>query len=430
MEFSSVRDTNQTPELLMPIDISSDLVRSREDTEPDEGPGATDTVRKRGRLRRFLEKFRVPPWKLHDVLRESQNEGSVEIPIRTIYNMASSPLKNSLHPLFWRTHWSEEVRSDESIWDVLNPVLKLASRFISEDAFMPFFYNFIFERKLLQGSPRGYERLQSFGVECPLNPEQLNLTKNYLKGLGSENNRISFEFFTEERSRRKRFGYNFTEIWDENTDRTTTTTSKICLNKGFVDTLRAHYSGLRLLTPCRLLAARLKLAMTIIHEMCHSIYRLTDASKYEPYFMGQQTSELGRAWECWMFGGRVHPNGYYFDSRAGLVCEDWPAICHGVVPKGWNEEVAASQHLGKIHSLPANPLGLGAAPWRGPLVDSMVIWRVEMEYILKIQTEEFWREEVALHGVEALRIPKVYGKRTYRIPTANQVGGEIVRVVA
>ena len=64
-----------------------------------------------------------------------------------------------------RMHWSEGVQSDHSIWNVLDTVLELVSRFVSEDSLMPFFYNLVFGRKLLPGSPTGYGRLQTLSVE-------------------------------------------------------------------------------------------------------------------------------------------------------------------------------------------------------------------------------------------------------------------------
>ena len=409
----------------MPAHLARHPLGSREDPEPNEGSDDTDMVQRMERFRRLLEIYCVPPWGLHGVLRDSLNEESIEIPISALYYRVSSPLKNSLHPLLLRTYWSDEVQSDDSVSDCLEPVLRLASRFVSENALMPFLYNLLFEKKLLPRSPTGHERLQSFCVDSPLRPEQLELTKPYLQAL-SDDNHITFEFFTEEKSGWKAYGMTVLETWDENMD-STARTSRTCLNKNFMNTLHAHHGDHRLLTPCRLLTVRSKMAMTICHELCHSINGLTDNSKYETYFMSQQTSELGRAWECWRFGGMIHLHGAHFDGRAGLACEDWPSIRDGVIPRGWIKKVAASLHLRKIHAIPANNLGAKAAPWRGPLVDSMIIWSVEMEYILKIQTEEFWKGEFALHGVEALRIPKhakVSSLEIYKISTVDRAGGE------
>jgi hypothetical protein len=75
-----------------------------------------------------------------------------------------------------------------------------------------------------------------------------------------------------------------------------------------------------------------------------------------------------------MFGRRVFLQGGYFDGRAGLLLEDWPGINLGVTPDNWDKEVVAAQRLDSANSLPSVPWVDQAAPWRGPLVDSMTTW--------------------------------------------------------
>jgi len=55
----------------------------------------------------------------------------------------------------------------------------------------------------------------------------------------------------------------------------------------------------------------------------------------------------------------------------------------------WDKEVVAAQHLDSANSLPSLPWVDQAAPWRGPLVDSMTTWAVPMDYMTKVQKEEF-----------------------------------------
>ncbi len=90
-----------------------------------------------------------------------------------------------------------------------------------------------------------------------------------------------------------------------------------------------------------------------------------------------------------MFGRRVFLQGGYFDGRAGLLLEDWPGINLGVTPDNWDKEVVAAQHLDSANSLPSVPWVDQAAPWRGPLVDSMTTWAVPMDYMIKVQKEIF-----------------------------------------
>jgi hypothetical protein len=118
--------------------------------------------RRRERLPRVLQLLRVPPRNLqyreYFSLRELQNEEALEIPLS--YEVFLKPLENEIHPLFLRGHWSYEVNSNNSVWNTLDPVLRTASRFVSEDALMPFFYNLIFARKTLPESLAG--------CNCPL----------------------------------------------------------------------------------------------------------------------------------------------------------------------------------------------------------------------------------------------------------------------
>jgi len=71
------------------------------------------------------------------------------------------------------------------------------------------------------------------------------------------------------------------------------------------------------------------------------------------------------------------------------LLEDWPGINLGVTPDNWDKEVVAAQHLDSANSLPSVPWIDQAAPWRGPLVDSMTTWAVPMDYMIKVQKEEF-----------------------------------------
>ena len=417
---------NCIAQLLMLTAFTRCCPESRRNTELDKDSKRRD-MGETGRLRQLLELFRFSPRKLqHFSSRELQEHMALEVPLEVSYKELDKSLQNSIHPLLMRGHWSDEVRYSNNVWNCLDPVLRLASRFISEDALMPFFYNLIFKRETLPADY--YYPLESFTVGSSITSEQLQLTQSWLQDLGSGTNQISFEFFIETRTHMKRSGYSETDLPENTSGIEENEVSKVCLNQDYLEILHDHFSGIRCLTPCQLLRVRLQMAIIIVHELAHSVYTLISPSPYEPYFMDQQTSELGRAWECWVFGGIVCSLGGYYDSRAGLLLADWPGIHMGVVPRGWDKEVAASERqLGLANSLPANPWGDQAAPWRGPLVDSMVKWVVPMGYVLKIQREDFWTREFASRGVEALRMPKTYGKRTYRSRRADQADGETVR---
>lgn len=123
---------------------------------------------------------------------------------------------------------------------------------------------------------------------------------------------------------------------------------RICLNRKFLDTLHNHDNGLLSLTPYRIFKVRLKLAITIIHKLIHSIYSLISLNLYGPYFMGQQTSELGRAWECWMFGGRVFFQG---DNLTVEPAFYWRIGLESIWASHLRTEVASTQRLGFTNSL-------------------------------------------------------------------------------
>ncbi len=197
------------------------------------------------------------------------------------------------------------MESSNTVWNTLDPVLRLASSFISEDSLMPFFYNLIFARKTLPESSAGPDSpLEPFTVDSPLTAEQLELTRSWLRDPGFGNYQVSYEFFQETRTFKKRYGYSDAEVW-EKTGSENRIVCRVWLNQGFLDTLHDHENGHRLLTACAVLRVRLKMTVTIIREHVHSIYSIVSPNLFEPYFMDQQTSKLGRAWECWMFGGRI-----------------------------------------------------------------------------------------------------------------------------
>ena len=318
------------------------------------------------------------------------------------------PLQNAIHPLFTKERWA--TRYGDETWETLDPVLKLASRFISEDAFMPFFFNLIFGRRdLPETLAESGHPLQCFSVDTPLDKESVELTKSWLQTLGSKNSPITLEFGTRAVPGFVLYGssqtypdvYRTFAGFFRNPSFSWSKVSLIRLNLGYLDDLCDHDKGVRRLSRFEISSLRLKMAMTMIHELCHSIYRLLSSNPYEPYFMDQQTSELGRAWECWMFGGQIGPYGIY-DCRDGLTFADWPGISKDPVSERSREP----------------------APWRRPPADSMITWVVPAEYIFKVQTEGFWKGEVVTQGVNAVRMPKVYGWRSYWSPGIDQIKTE------
>ena len=106
----------------------------------------------------------------------AQSKVSQELP-----NADSKLLKNAIHPIFQKQNWEQPA---QDAWPLLEPALRLASRLISEDEMLAFWYHLVWGRQKLQvESENCGHTLEMFSAEGPpLTTAQKRRTAYWLQG--------------------------------------------------------------------------------------------------------------------------------------------------------------------------------------------------------------------------------------------------------
>lgn len=142
-------------------------------------------------------------------------------------------------------------------------------------------------------------------------------------------------------------------------------------------------------------AARLRtrylLAVTIVHEFAHCVWKLNPLSANpEPYLWGRPVNELGYELENMIFAGQVESSGqtYHVSAPYGLCTMRFPS------------QIPSSSGLP-----------------RGQPRDWGITWTTEypihMDHCKKMFTKKFWDEDVARYGFAACRPERKKGSRCY-----------------
>ena len=137
------------------------------------------------------------------------------------------------------------------------------------------------------------------------------------------------------------------------------------------------------------------IAIILLHELAHAVRQYLSSSWYEPYYGDQVLAELGHAWVGWAFGGVIEP------FRLSPTWEDPPCIggfCIITPPSTWMLYAREAW----LPNFPPPPV-LGNLPQRATK------WTLATEYVQRVQTEEFWEEDVRAYGVRALHIAPTDG---------------------
>ena len=325
-----------------------------------------------------------PAVKLYFDKTELQQMGVLELPVANCYL-----LKNKIHPIFGRQNFENAWHH---VWPHIQQILRLASRFIDDEAVLPFWHALLFERRPMLGLPPIESYVpERFSVGGPLNLQQMERTRICLQhygGLGA----LKIGFYTDPML--ECHAYCSRDMGRSLTKHTYPgTNSFIKLDDRYRDVLDRHITGRKPMTESQLLRFQFAIAKTLVHEVAHAVYRTLSLSPIEPYVNIQLVSELGRAWELWTFGCLPTPALSLRDCSHGLVC---------IAP--WPDNFETTRTLN-----PAGPV----RPILGPMNVGRVSYAVEMEWIQKVQTEEFWDIEVKHRGVDALKIPLKEGIKRF-----------------
>ena len=315
---------------------------------------------------------------------ELQQMGALELPVANC-----SLLKNKIHPIFGRQNFENTWHN---IWPHVQQILRLASRFLDDEAILPFWHALIFDRRLmLDCAPIDGYYLEQFSIEAPLNTEQMERTRIYLQHYGALGG-LKISFYTDP-------SLVCHAYCSRDNSRPLTkhtypgTNSFINVDDRYREVLDLHVTGKRSMTDSQLLRFQFTVAKTLVHEVAHAIFRALNMSPVEPYCNDQIVSEIGRAWEVWTFGCLPTTALNLRDCSYGLV---------GIAP--WPDNFETERNL--------NPSG-PRRPLLGPLHEGRTSYALQMEWVQKVQTEEFWNIEVKHRGVDALEIPLKLGVKRY-----------------
>lgn len=299
----------------------------------------------------------------------------------------SNLLKNPIHPIFQKRNWHDPA---QDAWPQLQPALRLASKFVGEDEILAFWYHLVWGRQKMHDASRefGYS-LERFSAEGPpLNTMQKQQISLWLRGFGEKQQSTFLGF-----KAGVRLGNSF---------RTAAKNIIVELEWKFLEILRDHGSGKKILSKTQLLRVNLMIAVILLHELGHAVHMSSGGSRYEPYYDNHMLAEVGHAWACYAFGGAITPirmptkdepndvGGFWVATppspwQRGPMSEPWPACC------------------------PPPPI-------LGDLPKSATFWVLANEYIQRMQTEDFWEKDIKVYGVRALHVPPTDRNRDGQLP--------------
>ena len=161
----------------------------------------------------------------------------------------------------------------------------------------------------------------------------------------------------------------------------------------FLELLRDHGSGQKVLSETKLLTVSFLIAVTLIHELGHAVHLSVSRSKYEPYYGDHVLAEVGHAWACYTFGGAITRMWMPTTTEKDCAYGFWVTT----PPSPWQEAPRSK----------AWPASRPPPPVLGDLAKRVTCWVLAIEYIQRVQTEKFWEKDVKAHGVTALRVPRI-----------------------
>ncbi|KAI4852866.1 hypothetical protein E4T44_01212 [Aureobasidium sp. EXF-8845] len=151
-----------------------------------------------------------------------------------------------------------------------------------------------------------------------------------------------------------------------------------------------------------IMRVNVKLATAIVHEFSHAFVRANVEGPLEtysePWIAGYRSNEMGCAVENHVFGGWFHALPIYDSSQSKSECHKQvitaPFGSHFVDP--WD-------------ALSRNNIRTGELVLSNTPTGQVLSYPIPQRYFYKMHTEEMWGQRVPRYGLNALKLPKVYG---------------------
>ena len=139
-------------------------------------------------------------------------------------------------------------------------------------------------------------------------------------------------------------------------------------------------------------------AVILVHEVAHAAHRaaLSPSAPYEYFFEDGVVAEAGHDWEAWAFGGRVVVN------RLSTTLDGRLTSAKFVLLLPWPWRLGMREWVQEAPCRVERPENFAEA-------GDEIAWRVGQEFIAKLFTDDFWDNEILERGREALWPEKELG---------------------
>ena len=360
----------------------SDMVTA-ENKDANSSPANSDDVEHKNELTKF------------------QRLVSQEIP-----DANSKLLKNAIHPIFQKQNWEKQA---QRAWPLLEPALRLASRFIGEEEMLAFWYHLVWGRQKMQDVSEEFGHdLERFSAEGPpLTTLQKQQTSNWLQGFRGKQQSPFLKFqaglLSGDRTDSSRIAWGKTYYFADGG-------VIMALNSELLELLRVHKN----FSETQPLRVNFWIAVVLLHELGHAVRGSLGSSEYEPYYGDQVVAEVGHAWGCCAFGGMIQLSRMPTNEKNRTFIAGFRIT---TPPSPWKQNPLCKKWPA---SLPPPPI-LGELPKRA------TFWFMTTEYIQRVQTDEFWEGDIKTRGVRALHVPPTDGIQDRLLLTSNWMANVNIR---
>ena len=235
----------------------------------------------------------------------------------------ASTLSNAIHPLFAYERFYE---CPMEIYDVLRPALSLASQFLLHPACAKYFHTLAFGNREPCPDWKAGVDIMRIRNDVSWTADNAARFAQYLEVI-SGNLRITFDMIN---PREAVFGCCFISEGQIDRRRLPLDQYQRCI-LSYIDLHIDLYTTAKRLSllktnadPAMILRFNFFFAVNICHEVAHFLEISHNAPNPEVLMNDNIYSEAGIAWECKMFGGRVHPISARMDCAYGLATYDFP----------------------------------------------------------------------------------------------------------
>lgn len=298
-------------------------------------------------------------------------------------------LEGSVHPVFASQNFEAGIE-----YDALLPTLRLASRFLTTDCLLRYWYVSHFAKCVTLMYPKGSGKEgQSYDSAFPpheeMTDEDIAKTKEFLFDLASVV-RFRFKASTQPGSH----GYARPcrgQLLDMQGPAFFGNRSEICFDCDYQKIIQLHRSNGQSQPTEEQLLLYFNVAMTFTHELAHVAHIARHGENKPEMPLGYRNiAEAGYDWQESVLDG----SPLFSDGQ--LIFEEWP--CPGA-----RDRYVYDANLIELH---------------GPLRDRLTrIWRVPLGWALQMFQSRFWDETVVARGADALKAPKLVGLRFFHYGT-------------